>query len=197
MRIRDRSPSVSFDRKFDTRFSPSETFSRRRRSSSDRWDGQTGYLSLPLILLLPLPLLYASHRKGKLVRWLVPVVHSLRNQDRRSMHQREEQSRRQIASSSAASKTKHRPEQHTKKANRFSSSSSLELLLRHRFQDQLGHCGLDGRLRIHLCLKHGNNRELRRRSGSRDGHSFRNSHCQRVCLCLSREANECVNYQHV
>ena len=39
----------------------------------------------------------------------------------------------------------------------------LDLLLRHRFKDQLGRCGLDRRLRIHPGLHRSNNRGPQRK----------------------------------
>ena len=51
-----------------------------------------------------------------------------------------------------------------KKAYRFlRRRCSPELLLRHRFQDQLGRCGLDWRLRIHPGFHRSNNRTPQRK----------------------------------
>ena len=65
-----------------------------------------------------------------------------------------------------------------------------ELLLRHRFQDQLGHCGLGRRLRIHPRLHHSNHRNFQRGSGSRDRHSFIVT-LPRLSLCKLLPSRRC------
>ena len=63
-----------------------------------------------------------------------------------------------------------------------------ELLLRHRFRDQLGHCGLDRR--IHPRFHHSNHRNFQRGSGSRDRHSFIVT-SPRLSLCKLLPSRRC------
>ena len=59
-----------------------------------------------------------------------------------------------------------RPERHTKKTYRFPRHHrNLELLLRHRFRDQLGHCGHNKRKEKIIIFNGGEVRVMGTRSG--------------------------------
>ena len=124
-------------------------------ASGDRWAVEQDIFRFYIYLSL-----FPFHKKGKLGHSLATVVHSPRG-SRSSFHV---SARRAIASNSAASKTVTSPRAtYGKKCHFPRHHHCPELLLRHHFHGQLGHCGLDKRLRILQCLHHSNNRNLQRK----------------------------------